>query len=65
MQAKVRKYRGWVLVETGHRYYSACRGSLRAVVGSIRHGDQEELFKRFKRVVDEIEGVRNGNRRKG
>lgn len=61
MQAKVKRYRGWVLVETGRRYYSACKGSLRAVVGSIRHGDQEDLFKRFKRIVDQIEGDGDGN----
>ena len=58
----MKRYRGWVLVETGQRYYSACKGSLRAVVGSIRHGDQEDLFKRFKRVVDQIEGDSHDSR---
>lgn len=48
-------YKGWQLVETGHNYYHACKGNLRVVVGSIRHGDREELSKRFKKIVDGLE----------
>ena len=50
------QYRGWKLVETGHNYYHACKGNLRVAVGSIKHGDREELVKRFKRVVDGLWG---------
>lgn len=48
-------YKGWKLVETAHNYYHACKGSLRVVVGSIRHGNREELTERFKKVVDGME----------
>ena len=49
-------YRGWKLVETAHYYYHACKGSVRVAVGSMRHGDREELTKRFMQVVDKAEG---------
>ena len=48
-------YKGWKLVETAHNYYHACKGSFRVVVGSIRHGNREELTQRFKKVVDGME----------
>ena len=48
-------YKGWKLVETAHNYYHACKGSKRVAVGSIRHGDRDELTKRFMAVVDELE----------
>ena len=51
-----RKHRGFVLVETGHRYFHACRGTERVAVGSIRHGDFDELCERFRHAVDEYEG---------
>lgn len=50
------RYRGWQLVETGFRYYSACKGSVRAGIGMVHHGDWAELTERFKRKVDELEG---------
>ena len=49
------KHRGWTLVETGHRYYHAYKGSRRVLVGLLKRGDKEELCKRFKRIVDEME----------
>lgn len=49
-------YKGWKLVETAHNYYHACKGGKRVMVGAIRHGDREELTKRFIQVVEEIEG---------
>ena len=49
-------YKGWQLVQTGHNYYHACKGNLRVAVGSIRRGDREELTKRFKEIVDGLEG---------
>lgn len=49
-------YKGWQLVETGRNYYHACKGTLRVAVGSIRHGDREDLTKRFKNIVDRLEG---------
>ena len=53
------KYKGWYLVETGHRFYHACRGSLRICVGPLRRGDKEELRKRFRAIVDEfMEGAK-------
>ena len=48
-------YRGWSLVETGHSYYHACKGSLRVAVGGIKHGDRAELSERFKKIVDGLE----------
>lgn len=54
------KYKGWVLVETSHNYFCACKGSLRAPVGSIKRGDREDLTKRFKAVVDQLESVNHG-----
>lgn len=50
------KHRGWTLVETGRNYYHACKGPLRVAVGSVRHGDREELSRRFKAIVDSLEG---------
>lgn len=52
-------YRGWRLVETGHNYYSACKGAYRISIGSPRHGDLNELTERFKRLVD---GMKDGAR---
>lgn len=49
-------HRGWTLVETGRNYYHACKGPLRVAVGAVRHGDKDELSKRFKRIVDRMEG---------
>lgn len=49
-------YKGWKLVETGHNYYHACKGSRRVAVGSQRHGDINDLVERFHRKVDEMEG---------
>lgn len=49
-------HKGWRLVETGRNYYHACKGNLRVAVGGIKHGDREELYKRFKAVVDGLEG---------
>lgn len=48
-------HRGWLLVETGHGYFSACKGNRRVGVGSIRHGDWAELLARFRRKADEAE----------
>lgn len=48
-------YKGWKLVQTGRNYYHACKGNLRVAVGSIKHGDREELTKRFKSIVDGLE----------
>lgn len=49
-----RTYRGWTLVETGHNYYSACKGPYRIGIGSIKHGDREELKRRFIKVVNQL-----------
>lgn len=45
-------YRGWVLVNACGNYYKACKGSRSVGVGSVRHGDINELVKRFHEVVD-------------
>lgn len=58
--ARQTKYKGWTLVEVGRNYYCACKGSVRTAVGSIMHGDREDLFGRFKAKVDELEGVGHG-----
>lgn len=49
-------HKGWLLVETGHNYYHAIKGSRRKVIGGVKHGDHAELMRRFKRIVDELEG---------
>ena len=49
-------HRGWLLVETGHNYYSACKGNLRVGVGSMRHADKGRLVAQFRRKVNELEG---------
>lgn len=49
------RYKGYVLVEVGHRYYSACNGSKRIAVGSIRHGDWADLVDRFRKRIDEVD----------
>lgn len=49
-------YRGWMLVETGHRFYHACKGTIRICVGAARHGDMEELRRRFRKTVDDFYG---------
>jgi len=54
------KYKGWVLVETSRNYFCACKGSFRAPVGSIKRGDREDLTKRFKAVIDQLESVGYG-----
>lgn len=51
----ITSYKGWKLVETAHNYYHACKGSFRVAVGSIKHGNKEELTQRFKKVVDGME----------
>lgn len=51
----VRKHKGFILVETGHNYYHACRGGERVAVGSKRHGDGDELWRRMVRIIDERE----------
>lgn len=48
------KYKGYLLVETGRRYYSACKGADRIAVGSIRHGDWADLVDRFRKRIDEV-----------
>lgn len=48
-------YKGWLLVQTGQNYYCACKGNLRVPVGSIKHGDRDALYRRFKEVVDGLE----------
>lgn len=53
------KYRGWLLVETGHRYYHAINGKVRLVVGMLKHSDREDLYRRFKQVVDDFERIGN------
>ena len=54
-EGNVRNYKGYQLVETGHRYYSACKGSARIPVGSVRRGDFNDLCRRFMAVIDELE----------
>lgn len=54
------KYKGWTLVEVGHNYYCACKGNFRRAVGSIKRGDKEDLTKRFKAVVDQLEDMKHG-----
>lgn len=54
------RYKGWSLVETGRNYYHACKGSVRATIGSARHGDLEGLYDRFRATVDKLEGMGNG-----
>ena len=49
-------YKGWILVNTGGTSYSACKGNVRAYVGTIRHGDIADLTRRFRKKVDQIEG---------
>lgn len=51
----VRSYKGLTLVETGHNYYSACKGAIRIPVGSIKHGDHADLHRRFMVTVDRLE----------
>lgn len=53
------KYRGWTLVETGHRYYHACKGMVRIAVGMLKQGDREDLYRRFKQAVDDFERIGN------
>lgn len=53
LSGHVRKHKGFILVETGHNYYHACRGGERIAVGSKRHGDADELWNRMVRIVDE------------
>ena len=48
----VKRHKGYILVETGHNYYHACRGTERIAVGSMRHGNREELWNRLVRIVD-------------
>lgn len=48
-------HKGWLLVETGHNYYHAIKGRLRVAVGSIKHGDRDELMRRFRSIVDGLE----------
>lgn len=49
------EHKGWLLVETGHNYYSACKGNRRVGIGSIHNGDKAKLMMRFRRKVDEME----------
>lgn len=49
-------HKGWLLVETGRNYYHAIKGSRRKAIGGVKHGDHAELMRRFKRIVDELEG---------
>lgn len=53
------QYRGWVLVETGNRYYHAIKGKVRIAVGLLKHGDREDLYNRFKQAVDDFERIGN------
>lgn len=53
---RTKEYRGWVLVLTGHNYYSACKGNRRVGIGAMLHGDHARLAKRFRDKVDELEG---------
>ena len=48
-------YKGWVLVQVGQYYFSACKGSRRAGVGSMRHGDRSELMRKVRAKGDELE----------
>lgn len=47
-------HKGYMLVEVGHNYFCACKGSERVPVGSMRHGDHAELMRRFRKKVDEL-----------
>lgn len=55
MLEKTYRHKGWLLVETGHNYYHACKGNLRVVVGPLRRADFAELVKRFREIVDGLE----------
>ena len=49
-------YRGWVLINVSQNYYKACKGPMCVGVGSVRHGDINDLVERFRAKVDEVEG---------
>lgn len=48
-------YKGWQLVNTGGNYYSACKGNVRAAIGSMHRGDITDLVRRFRKKVDQME----------
>ena len=49
------EYRGWLLVNTGSNYYSACKDNRRHGIGSIMHGNRADLMRRFRETVDKLE----------
>lgn len=56
MADTARRYKGYVLVNVSQNHYVAARGGDRIPVGAVRHGDFDDLIKRFHQVVDGREG---------
>ena len=58
MASTSRNHRGWRLVNVNQNHYVAAKGNVRLPVGAIRHGDFDDLLKRFRMVVDEHEAAK-------